>query len=421
MSRLHRAEAKQDNGITLTMNDAYIPLFNDAHRVNAIKGGSGSGKSVFEADRIIVRALTLSKRNTLIVRKVARTNRLSTFPLILNRLYSLGVFNRFTINKTDMRMICVDTGNEIVFEGMDDSEKIKSITFSSGPLTDVWMEEATEFEEDDFIQLNLRLRGKGLSFQITLTFNPVSVGHWIKKRFFDNPKPNVVTLTTTYKDNHFLDPEYANELEALKHTDPILYQIYCEGEWGEAGDIVFGNVVFEPCKYKEEDFDEVLCGMDFGYNHYHAIEKIGIKDGELYSFRELYVRQKTNSSIIAMNEEMDIINRSVICTADSAEPKSIQDWNDAGYRNVKPAKKGPDSVYAQVQFLRSHRWHVDPEQCPGLVGEIRGYVYHKDKNGKVDDHEPIGFHDDAIAACRYAIERKLTPMKKSVITKVEAA
>jgi len=428
LSRLKRKqEALQDKRFVykLIINDSYLPLLDDnEHRFIVLKGGAGSGKSVFVADRIVKYMLTSTNRNTLVMRKIARSNRVSTFPLLVNRISTAGVGEYFNINKSDMRITCTLTNNVIIFEGMDDSEKIKSITFPSGPLTDVWLEEATEFDEDDFIQLNLRLRGKptdkekSFNFQMVLTFNPVSVGHWLKQKFFDTVLPNAITMSTTYLDNSYIDEEYVKELRAMEKTNPIKYQVYCLGEWGEAGDIVFRNVMFAPCPYKYEDFDMVLAGQDFGFNHYNSIELIGFKDGKMYSFRELYTRQRTNAQVIALSEEEGVLDNRTQCTADSAEPKSIADWQNAGYKNVKPAKKGPDSVYAQINFLLSKEWIVDPKLCPGLTAELRGYVFHKNKDGKVDDKEPIGFNDDAIAACRYAIEPLLTPRKKGRIAPV---
>jgi phage terminase large subunit len=101
------------------------------------------------------------------------------------------------------------------------------------------------------------------------------VDHWLKAEFFDNPKPNASLMKTTYLDNRFIDSAYREELEGMKQTDPILYQIYALGEWGELGEHAFPHVVFERSKYHYDDFDRVIFGMDFGYQHYHAIEGIG--------------------------------------------------------------------------------------------------------------------------------------------------
>jgi len=391
--------------VTIARNPVYRHLWTDRSRFNVVYGGAGSGKSYAVAQRLVHRFASEPGRNILVIRKVGRTNRLSTFALIKHVLSRFGILDAVTVRESDMT-ITEPTGNMIVFEGLDDIEKIKSITFPSGPLTDIWVEEASEISQEDLRQLNLRLRGRAPHpFQITLTFNPISVDHWLKAEFFDNPKPNALTMRTTYLDNRFIDDDYRGELEALRVSDPTMYQVYALGEWGQLGDAAFPLAVFEPCRYKPGDFDRVVYGMDFGFQHYHAIEAIGIKDGELYSFREMYCRQQTNPEIIAQAEQ--VLSKAQRVVADSAEPKSIAEWRAAGYR-VEAAKKGPDSVEAQFGYLRARKWHIDPVACPGLAAEVRGAVYKKDKSGRVTE-EIVSFHDDALAACRYGVEELVAP------------
>jgi len=311
------------------------------------------------------------------------------------------LFPLFNENKTNSIITNKYNGNQMKFAGLDDVEKLKSITFENGPLTDVIIEEATEITEEDFNQINLRLRGQAKQpFQVTLMFNPVSDTHWIKKRFFDNPGPkrNKITIhQSTYLDNRFLDDDYKDELEALKYEDRIYYEIYALGNWGSIGNLVFRNVRFETCPYRYEDFDEVLSGMDFGYNHYHSIQLIGLKDGVKYSFRELYVRHMTNDEVMLENEKQGILDKTTLCTADSAEPKSIRDWKKSGYY-IDPAKKGPDSVRQQIGWLNRGEWVIDPIACPGLASEVKSYKWKEARDGSVLD-EPVTFKDDAIAAC----------------------
>lgn len=396
--------------VTVKRNSAYVPLWDDRKRFNVLIGGAGAGKSVAVAQRYVERFCTEPGHNILVTRKVGRTNRFSTFSLIKKTIADYGVRNKLSIRETDMT-ITGPYGNTMIFEGLDDIEKIKSLTFESGALTSVWIEEANEASREDFQQLNLRLRGESIQpFQMTMTFNPVSVNSWLKPEFFDNPKPNATILKTTYLDNRFIDADYRAELEAMKLSDPIYYQVYALGEWGQIGDVAFPNVVYERCPYSIQDFDSVVWGMDFGFQHYHAIEGMGLKDGELYSFSELYVRQMTNADIINENEKRCILSKPIKCVADSAEPKSIEEWKRAGY-NVDGAKKGPDSVKAQFAYLRAHKWHIDETACPGLAAEVRGAVYKKDRNGQTTE-EIFSFHDDALAAVRYSVESLITPPPK---------
>jgi phage terminase large subunit len=393
------------------MNDKFYASCWDRNRFNVWIGGAGSGKSVGAAQRYVYRLTAESGHNLLVIRKVGVSHRYSTFASLVYWIYTWHLDSLYEINDSTMHIRNKLNGNEVIFRGMNDfraRERAKSVTFKSGPLTDIWIEEASELETEDFEQLNLRLRGTAPQpFQMTLTFNPINVDHWLKVKFFDNPRESATIIHSTYLDNRFIDDDYRAQFDALKITDPIMYDVYALGKWGQLGEKAFTNIVFENCRYAVADFDKVLYGQDFGFNHYNAIEGLGLKDGEIYSFSELYVRQKTNAEIIQANEREHVLAHDQRCRADSAEPKSITEWTSSGYC-IEPAKKGPDSVQAQFGYLRAHRWHIDPEKCPGLAAEVRGANYKKDRNGKLTE-EIVSFHDDALAACRYAIEEELTP------------
>lgn len=388
------------------LNKKFYPLWFDQHRFLVIKGGAGSGKSVDAHRRALYKSVSKKGHNILITRKIAASNDLSTYPLLKSCISDWNLWPIFKENKSNKTITNTYNGNQIKFMGLDDVAKLKSITFENGILTDILVEEATEITETDFNQLNLRLRGKAaVQFQMDLLFNPISDSHWMKKRFFDNPGPkrNKITIhESTYLDNRFLDADYVEELQALKYEDRVYYDIYALGKWGMIGNLVFRNVEFATCPYSFEDFDHVYAGMDFGYNHYHSNQLIGMKDGNKYSFKELYVRHMTNDQIITENEKFDILDKMQPCTADSAEPKSIKDWENAGY-TIEGAKKGPDSVRQQISWLNRGKWIIDPEKCPGLTSEVSMFKWKEDKDGNPLD-EPVKYKDDAIAACRYAIE-----------------
>lgn len=117
-------------------------------------------------------------------------------------------------------------------------EKIKSVNFDHGKLTWIWIEESTELEEADIDILDDRLRGqlpKGLYYQITFTFNPVSATHWIKKKYFDREHEDVLTHHSTYRDNRFIDEAYYRRMERRRIEDPDGYRVYGQGLWGEIG------------------------------------------------------------------------------------------------------------------------------------------------------------------------------------------
>jgi phage terminase large subunit len=190
---------------------------------------------VFAAQKMVLRCLSEKGHRFLVIRKVGTTLRNSCFAEIQNIISTWGLSKLFNINKTDMEMTCKN-GNKVIFCGLDDSEKLKSI---SG-ITSMWVEEASELEQQDLQQLDLRLRGKTEHYkQIIISFNPISILHWLKTYFFDAKREGVKTLHSTYKDNRFIDDEYKAVLEGMKDTDEYYYNVYCLGRWGILGKTIF--------------------------------------------------------------------------------------------------------------------------------------------------------------------------------------
>lgn len=223
------------NQLIATNNRAFIPLFEDDHRYLVLKGGGGSGKSIFAGRKILERATTEPGHRFLVCRKVARTLRESCFRQLIMQAYDYYPYSGIKVNKSDMT-ISFANGSEILFAGLDDPEKLKSIY----NITGIWIEEASEVLEGDFNQLDIRLRGETQFYkQIILSFNPISITHWLKGRFFDNPPADALVHESTYKDNRFLDEEGRKVLEAFKDTDEYYYSVYCLGEWGVTGKTVF--------------------------------------------------------------------------------------------------------------------------------------------------------------------------------------
>ena len=220
-------------------NSVYLPYLDCGTRYLVLYGGAGSGKSVFAAQRFLVRLLSQPICNLLVARKVGRTHKDSTFSLMKQIVRQWGLGDYFQFWETDMRLRCRLNGNEALFRGLDDTEKLKSLTFGKGDLTEVWIEEASEITREDFQQLDVRLRGKNGPRQMVLTFNPINVGHWLKQTFFDHATPQCRVIHTTYKDNAFLDEDYGRVLEGYKDTDPYYYSVYCLGQWGVTGRTVF--------------------------------------------------------------------------------------------------------------------------------------------------------------------------------------
>ena len=227
----------------------FYPLYWDQARYLVLMGGGGSGKSVFITQKIVTRMLNEKGHRILVLRKVAKTLRESVFTEIKKTIYRWGLQQLFKIPKgtsSELHITCVN-GNEILFAGLDDVEKLKSI---SG-VTSIWMEEASETSPEDFRQLDIRMRGVSKNYkQLMISFNPVDINHWLKKEFFDVNKSNCTTIHSTYKDNPFLPEDDRQVLEAFKDTDPYFYQVYCLGEWGVLGKTIFNaRIVSERIAY----------------------------------------------------------------------------------------------------------------------------------------------------------------------------
>lgn len=196
----------------------------------------------FSAAQILSLQLTMMPGRNLVALRKQKTDCLdSCAPLIYKTIQELGLSDFWDIRMTDMRMTNRVNGNEIVFEGMDDPENVKSITFKNGNVTDFWYEEVTEEDSIETIeQLDLRLRDKYLKSRIFLTFNPVSRTHWLYNFVNEYIKGmDSLVLKTTYKDNAHIPDEYKEVLEAYKYKNPYKYQVYTLGEWGTMGETVF--------------------------------------------------------------------------------------------------------------------------------------------------------------------------------------
>ena len=395
---------KKNNSIEIKINrnvfnDVYIPFLYNDKRTEIYYGGAGSGKSVFVAQKMIIKWLQ-GGHNILIVRKTMRTNRKSTFALIRQILSFWKIDpNWYEVNRSELVVTNKINHSQIIFAGLDDVEKLKSITFETGILTDIWVEEANEITESDYNQLDLRLRGRcSVSFQITMTFNPVSALSWIKKRFFDQIDESVSILKTTYKDNKFIDEEYKKKLESLKDIDPVYYKIYAIGDWGVIGNLIFSNYIIE--EFDIERFSDFLCGIDFGFNHPSACLKIAESDDDIFICDEIYERGLTNSDLIEMVDKR--FGKGYRICADSAEPDRILEFRRAGF-NIYASVKGKDSVKHGLDWLKRRRIHIHKKNCPNTAAEIQTFKYREDRDGNVLE-EPVDFKNDAMSALRYGIE-----------------
>ena len=384
-------------------------------RYRLAKGSAGSGKSVNIAQNFIIKLGDPKYKgaNLLCVRKVDTTNKDSTYAELKSAIYKIygdkaGLF--WQIRSNPMELISKVTGNKVIFRGMKDDgqrEKVKSITFDVGKLTWIWIEEATELYEADVDILDDRLRGDlsfnpFLYYQITFSFNPVSATHWLKAKYFDIKSDDIYTHQSTYLQNRFIDEAYHRRMMMRKERDPDGYQIYGLGEWGETGGLILTNYVIEDFDISPDRFDYMVNSQDFGFNHANCIGEVGFQDGEIYLCRELYVFEKDTSEIIQLADGK--FQKRITMYCDSAEPDRIRMWQKAGYRAC-PVKKEPNSVKAQIDYLKQHTIHIHPS-CVNTIKEIQQWKWRKDEKTNTFTDEPVNFFDDAMAMLRYSIEQE---------------
>ena len=399
----------------------YLPhLKPSGHRILVFYGGAGSGKSFFVAQRLVYKALR-SRRKILVLRKVNRTTKASTFQLLLDTLEQFGIKELCKINRTDFT-IELPNGSSFLCMGLDDPEKIKSIA----GLTDAWLEEATEFTLDDFSQVNLRVRDpKAEDQEVILSMNPVSKANWTFLQFFaDNDeltefRKTVKIVHTNYLDNPFLPQEYVQALLLMKATNEVYYKIYALGEFGSLDKLIYNN-------WQVMDFDEKLikgqplCGLDFGYTNdptRFVASTLVEKEKRIYVFKEWGGAGFLNDEIADQIKEMGF-SKSMIM-ADSAEQKSIDEIKKKGVSRIKPCAKGKGSVLQGIQKLQQYEIIVHPS-CRGIIEELQNYSWKKDKQTNEYINEPIDAFNHSLDALRYSLQcidarAQLTSMSKDLL------
>jgi phage terminase large subunit len=391
------------------INKVYRKYIGKETRVQIFFGGASSGKSFFIAQRAVLD--TLDGRNTLVLRNVARTIRGSCWNEVVKAINSSGAKQYFSISKTEMLITCSLHESQILFAGLDDVEKIKSITPAKGVLTDIWIEEATEIARDDYKQLEKRLRGESIHpKRITLSFNPIYKEHWLYTEFFkdwDESKTvykddGLSILKTTYLDNRFLTQ---GDIDALENEKDEYYrQVYTLGNFGVLGDVIFRNWSVQDLGHLQNT-DKPLFGLDFGFSSDPAAAvKVHYDKGRktIYILDELYERGLTNTGIAPI---LKSFAGEHYITCDSSEPKSIKELQGLGIKALG-AKKGPDSVMHGIQWLQGNEIVVDTK-CQHTKNELQLYQWRKDRDGN-SMRVPEDRNNHVIDALRYCMEHEST-------------
>lgn len=384
-------------------------------RYRVCKGSRASKKSKTTA---LWYAIWLNKKgyenaNLIVFRKTYRTIKDSCFTDLQWALERIGKIHEWNITLSPLEMTRKETGQKILFRGLDDTLKVTSITVKKGCLCWAWLEEAYEvMKEDDFNVLDESIRGecpKPLFKQWTITFNPWNEHHWLKKRFFDDPDEETLAMTTNYMCNEWLDAADIKVFEDMRKRNPRRYAVAGLGGWGIVDGLVYEN-------WKEEAFDHRSAafrkahpglvsafGIDFGYTNDPSTLFCGLLDQEnkqLFVFDEMYEKGMSNRRIADRVSQMGYGKEQI--TADCAEPKSIDELKGYGMR-VRPAQKGKDSVQNGIQWIQELEIIIHP-RCVNFITEISNYTWDKDKFGNTLNI-PIDDFNHLMDAMRYALER----------------
>ena len=403
-----------ENRDKLVMQDVigkgYPEFWNTKKRYVVCKGSRASKKSKTAALWHIVKIMKHPGANALVIRKTERTLRDSCFADLKWAIHRLGYDSKWKA-KTNPLELVYETGQKILFRGLDDPLKLTSISVETGAICFLWIEEAYELNnQDDFDYIDECIRGrlpKGLWKRVTITFNPWNDRHWLKKRFFDaEDKTDILAMTTNYMCNEWLDEADLQLFENMKKNNPRRYKVAGLGEWGAVDGLVYDN--FEERFFDLEDIKQIsdiksAFGLDFGYTNDPTALFCGMiskQQKEIYVFDELYKKGMSNEQIYEHIEKMGYRKERII--ADSAEPKSIDRLRMLGLNRIRAARKGKDSVLAGIDFLQDFKIIVHP-RCANFLTEISNYSWDKDKFGQ-QINKPVDDFNHLMDAMRYALE-----------------
>ena len=367
----------------------------------------------------VQKIMELEDSNLLVVRKVYRTNKDSTYSELRKAINDLGVAHLWSHTTSPMELTYKPTGQKILFRGLDDPQKISGVTVEKGHLCWVWIEEGYEMKEErelDFIDESIRgILPKHLWYQITITFNPWNKSHWMKKRFFDpiygekeefkkNPKddPDVFATTTNYLMNEWIDDSFRGTMHRMSLNNPKRYNVAGLGNWGVTEGVIFEQWYeeeFNPSKFlKDRRRYKPVYGLDFGWTDETAFIA-GFVDDEamlLYIYDEIYEQKLTNKKLFEKLKYKGHERAEV--RTESAEPKDIRDMYDHGLRRVVPADKGAGSILYGIRKIQEYTIVVHPK-CQNFMMELENYIWDPKKA-----NTPMDEFNHLMDALRYAME-----------------
>lgn len=400
---------------TTSLKNVIASAFYETHRliregaVNEVveKGGRGSAKSSFLSIELILQLLRHPNCHAAVFRKVKNTLRTSVYAQVCWAIGALGLTDKFHCSVSPMECVYRPTGQKILFFGLDDPGKVKSIKVPFGYIGISWFEELDQYDGPEEIRNVEQSLFRGGSFSLSLkSFNPPAMARNWANQYALEQKPGKRVHHSTYREvsPEWLGKRFLADAEHLKQTNETAYRNEYLGEVVGCGTQVFENLRLEPIPDSEiERFDRVISGVDWGWFpdpfafnrvHYDSARQT------LWVFDELTKRRMPNSETGAMVKERLLPEEMVI--ADSAEEKSVSDYRSYGIR-CRGAEKGPGSVNYSMKWLQSlAAIIIDPRRCPDTAKEFGEYEYERDrKTGEILEGYP-DLNNHHIDAVRYA-------------------
>ena len=416
--------------IKIPVNDCVIPMYkpvlrdilNHEHTHYIGKGGRGSTKSSFYGGIAIpMLIVAYPNANAVCFRKVGNTIQNSIYSQVVWGIEKLGLTPLFHIPKTYSNpIVYLPTGQKIMFMGMDDPNKVKSIKVERGYIAVTWWEELDQFAGENELRkvLQSTMRGGDLFWNF-MTFNPpISKNNWANEYAEDMEMRDEVLVThNTYLDvpTDWLGEPFFEEAQLLKERNERAYiHEYMGIAIGTGGD-VFPNVaefdsdkILENGKKMSDTFDKIYNGIDWGFAidpfrfvrmHFEPTKL------DLYIFREFSTLRRRNEDVFhELYDELHLVDRTEQVIADSAEEKSIADFKAFG-AFIRGAEKGAESVRYGIKWLQGlNHIYIDRKYCPATWKEFSNYEYEQDKDGNFISAYPDE-NNHSIDACRYALQK----------------
>ena len=421
MERKMKVQLK--NLITSSFYDVHQKIKANEYDEYWLKGGRGSTKSTFVSIQIILGMITESDANAVVTRRYQNELRDTVYGQFEWTIVKMGLVDHFKFQVAPMQIIYAPTGQKIVFKAADNPRKLKSINLGKGYIKYAWFEEVDQFSGMGEIRniVQSLFRGEERKRVSFYSYNPPKSGRsWVNQEV-KIPKASRLVSHSDYRNvpRGWLGERFLADAEHLRNTNENAYKHEYLGEEVGTGLEVFTNVVIREITDDEiNGFEQIRQGVDWGY----AVDPLCFE-------RVNYNRKKRALHVFHEISGINLFNRvfyerakefsSTLTTADSAEPKSIDEVKSYGM-NIIGAKKGPGSVESGVKFLQDMETIViDPVRCPLAAREFINYALETDRNGEIKNKFPDK-DNHGIDCIRYSLENDMPkPNKhKSIRTSV---